>query len=95
MITQPFIDLERWARNSEDQFASVAGRLRPDEIADYHTGMVDDSCVIVVLKGGSSFAVAMPIAHFDNMLKLYYKYIDLHKKSLPVILTIEDLITVR
>jgi hypothetical protein len=87
----PFLLLPRYILNADGDGVVVDGRTRPDTIADYYSGAVNPNLTVVVLHGNSSFLIEMPIGEFDNMLKLYYKYIDKHKHSLPLIITPEDL----
>ena len=88
---KPFLHLPRYIMNAEGNGVNVEGRTRPDTIVDYYSGVVDPGVTVVVLHGNCSFLIGMPVKEFDHMLRLYYKYVDLHKSSLPLILSKTDL----
>ena len=91
----PFLHLPRYIMNANGDGVNVEGRTRPDTIVDYYSGAVDPNVTVVVLHGNCSFLVDMPVKELDSMLKLYYKYVDLHKSSLPLILSKTDLNSVK
>lgn len=83
-MAAPFMELPRLVigavpKEGEAQtWYRTTGRLRPDEIADYYSGLNDGSATIVVLKNGNSFMIEMPIDEFDRILSSYYSFINNH-----------------
>lgn len=68
---RPFLVLKRWVQGAADEkWYEVDGRLRPDEIADYYTGIHNGT--IVVLKCNSSFLLTHNIEEFDALMRDYY-----------------------